>query len=769
MCKKIHITIALLAVTLFINISFAQDKGGWNIYTSFKEVKDLSIKGTKVWVATSGGLFTFDYNSPGNTIAKYTTMEGLRSNDLTSVLIDNSGNVWSGSIDGAITLLNSSSGIWKTNSDILSSTEPSKSINNIFQYGDFVYMATEFSVIKMKISSFEIVDQPYIYLGPQMPIKTPVYQAVVRNDTIWTATKNGIAYANINNYLPIQSSWENFTVSNSVLTTNWINTVAYFNNQVYFGTDSGMVYYQNGTLHPYTPLYNGNPLKVPVKEMSVSNNSMFIATYKGSDIIFKVEASNVNSAEVAFQGPFINRVKANDAGELFIGTLNKGVNYYKNGTSNFIWPNSPFSNLMYYSSVDRYGRVWAVTGSTGDWFNYSGIYRYDGTSWKNFTVEEYPILYYGCCGWLLTYPSRFTDDVWVSGFGNGLLKIQGDNIVAHYDQRNSVLVGLGNDSTFVLCEGMDEDENGKLWVLNSRCEKPIVNFTDGVAYPVPVGNSYTTHLRFLVIDRYGTKWMTMHNTQSSQTGVMYFNENANVGGLLNYAQLGADITGVAGITMDRNGEIWIGTNNGVAIILDPYQVIQNPNQPPATYKMRIIENGISTPLTEDVRAIKEDALNRKWLGTGSNGVLYVSQDGSTLLGQYNVTNSPLPDNEINNISIDNKSGVVYFSTKNGLASFKTIAIEALEGCDNISVAPNPYVLPNDNLLRIDGLVAGSSVKILTLSGTLIKEFETPGGRITTWDGKDMNGSYVSSGIYIVVGFNEDASQVCTGKVAVVRK
>ncbi len=61
------------------------------------------------------------------------------------------------------------------------------------------------------------------------------------------------------------------------------------------------------------------------------------------------------------------------------------------------------------------------------------------------------------------------------------------------------------------------------------------------------------------------------------------------------------------------------------------------------------------------------------------------------------------------------------------------------------------------------------MKILTISGALVAEFETPGGRIAEWDGKDRYGNYVSSGIYIIAGYNQDGSKVCTGKVAIVRK
>lgn len=768
MDKKIRITILLLSIFVLTNFSFAQNNAVWNIYTSFKEVKDIGIKGTKVWAATSGGLFTFDYNSPGNTLVKYTTMQGLLSNDLTSVIIDNFGNIWSGSNDGAITLLNPSSLSWKINSDIYNSTEPSKSINNIFQYGDFAYMSTNFSIIKMKISTFEIVDQPYIYLGPQMPIKTPVYQSLVKNDTIWAATKNGVAYANVNNYLPIQSSWANFTMSNAPLLTNWINTLAYFNNRVFFGTDSGMVYFENGALHTYQPLFNGLPLKVPVEYISIANGSMYLAAYKGTDAVFKVDASNINSAQMIYQGSYTNMIKANDAGELFIGTSNKGVNYFKNGINNFIYPNSPFSNIFFYTSVDRHSNVWGVSGSLGDWFNFSGIYKFDGTNWKNYTVAEYPVLGTGCCGFVSIYPSKYTEDVWVGGWGNSLDRINGENI-KHYDESNSVLKHYGLDPNFIIVYGMDEDANGKLWVLNNLTEKPIVNFTDSVSYSAPVTNSSACFFTFLAIDRYGTKWMSMHANQGSYFGIMYFNENANVGANIPPSVLGTDIHAANDIIMDKNGEIWIATDNGVVIIQDPYQVIQNPSSLPSMYKMRIIENGLSTPLTENVKTLKADALNRKWLGTASNGVLYVSQDGSTLLNEYTTLNSSLPDNEIYNISVDNKTGNVFIGTKSGLASLKTIAIEANESCDKISVGPNPFVIPNDNLLRIDGLVEGSSVKILTISGTLVNEFDSPGGRIATWDGKDKNGKLVSSGIYIVVGFNKDATQVCTGKVAVIRK
>ena len=63
----------------------------------------------------------------------------------------------------------------------------------------------------------------------------------------------------------------------------------------------------------------------------------------------------------------------------------------------------------------------------------------------------------------------------------------------------------------------------------------------------------------------------------------------------------------------------------------------------------------------------------------------------------------------------------------------------------------------------------SLIKILTVNGKLISEFTSPGGRIGFWDGKDLDGNIVPSGIYIIIAYDEDADNIATSKVAVIRK
>jgi len=91
-----------------------------------------------------------------------------------------------------------------------------------------------------------------------------------------------------------------------------------------------------------------------------------------------------------------------------------------------------------------------------------------------------------------------------------------------------------------------------------------------------------------------------------------------------------------------------------------------------------------------------------------------------------------------------------------------------ESAGRLLVYPNPFRVPSDIPLTIDGLARDSQIKILSIDGSLVRSLTTPGGRIGFWDGRNESGTVVASGIYLVIGYTDDGSAV-TGKVAVLRK
>ena len=133
------------------------------------------------------------------------------------------------------------------------------------------------------------------------------------------------------------------------------------------------------------------------------------------------------------------------------------------------------------------------------------------------------------------------------------------------------------------------------------------------------------------------------------------------------------------------------------------------------------------------------------------------------------TAGKLISNDIKSIGVDPLTGTVYFGTASGLASLTTSAVAPKQSFEKLVIYPNPYLVPNAIPLSVDGLVENSSIRILSIDGTLVRDLQTPGGRIGFWDGKDEAGNDVSSGIYIVVGYSEDGTQIANGKVAVLRR
>ena len=61
------------------------------------------------------------------------------------------------------------------------------------------------------------------------------------------------------------------------------------------------------------------------------------------------------------------------------------------------------------------------------------------------------------------------------------------------------------------------------------------------------------------------------------------------------------------------------------------------------------------------------------------------------------------------------------------------------------------------------------LKILDINSNLIRTIISPGGKVAFWDGKDEKGNYVASGVYIVVAYDEEANNVASSKIAIVRK
>ncbi|NOR73979.1 MAG: hypothetical protein GQ525_02345 [Draconibacterium sp.] len=141
---------------------------------------------------------------------------------------------------------------------------------------------------------------------------------------------------------------------------------------------------------------------------------------------------------------------------------------------------------------------------------------------------------------------------------------------------------------------------------------------------------------------------------------------------------------VYSIVEDNKSAIWIGTSKGVALYSNPSRIWDSETLY-ATQPSLDLNDGVYHPLlaTETVTAIGVDGANRKWFGTKESGVFLISENGEKEILHFTEQNSPLLSNEINAITINQKSGEVLFGTNEGLISYQGDAMSGKATDENV--------------------------------------------------------------------------------------
>lgn len=212
------------------------------------------------------------------------------------------------------------------------------------------------------------------------------------------------------------------------------------------------------------------------------------------------------------------------------------------------------------------------------------------------------------------------------------------------------------------------------------------------------------------------------------------------------------------IALDHDNLLWVGTNNGVAIIIPSKDIFTNSIKPytPFFQTRRLL-------LQEVVNKIVIDGGNRKWIAT-QNGLNLFSASADEQILNFTEENSPLPSKNVIDLAIDANSGEIFVLTQNGLLSYRTNSSEPSENFSSIKIFPNPVRPDFQGVLTVSGLRENTAIKITDTAGRLIYETKSNGGT-ASWDLQNLQ---VATSIYIIFCIAEDGSESFVGKVAVLR-
>jgi len=373
------------------------------------------------------------------------------------------------------------------------------------------------------------------------------------------------------------------------------------------------------------------------------------------------------------------------------------------------------------------------------------------------------------------YYDESSNTAYIGSWGRGMVSLKNGELLNAYDCANSGLSFIYNtacdntipDNTRV--SGMDKDNNGNLWVSMAFAQSPVAMLSSsGTWFDFPSSQfAGGLHLVDLITDDWGTKWMI-----NRKSGLVVYNHNNTPSDLsddisftltsgLNQGDLPSN--NVFSIAKDKDGFVWVGTDLGAVVFYDVFSISQG-NRVDAICP---VLNQRCLLKDEIINAIAVDGGNRKWMAT-NNGVYLIGADGDESITHFTEENSPLLSNGVQDVAVDNSTGEVFFATDRGLISWRGESTEGKTNCDDVYVFPNPVFTDYDGLITIDGTPAESVVKITTVSGRLVRELRSEGGR-TTWDGLDAYGNKVKSGVYLAFIANRNGENPCIGKFAIVSR
>ena len=177
------------------------------------------------------------------------------------------------------------------------------------------------------------------------------------------------------------------------------------------------------------------------------------------------------------------------------------------------------------------------------------------------------------------------------------------------------------------------------------------------------------------------------------------------------------------IALDKNGNVWAGTTDGILILsYKDGNASVKKLEPSEEYKDKV-------QISNDIVCIEQDPNGNMWIGTNGGGLSYTSGQDSKgrWLFENITTNNGLPSDEIKSITFDLK-GHVWFSTESNICSYDTnkrilSVYSTLEGIDETECSESSVTtLANGHIIfgTLNGYYYIDQDKLVTTNGALLK-------------------------------------------------
>ncbi len=743
--------------------------GSWREHLSFTHALFVNNTAGRVYCGTDQALFYLDKSD--NSVQRYSKINGLSDVGISRMDYSDEQKVLVVCYSNSNMDLIYDNGIVNVSDIERRSATGDKTIYDISFNGRFAYLATGFGVLALDLVKAEIKETYVIGLTGN---EVPVYAVTNDGTYIYATTDDGIlrgeiANPDLNNFAEWQLVFPDTDPSLNYTAIRSINgrLAVNFNSVI---TDS-VVILNASTFAIEKTLVAGN---FDTRQLRISGNRFYFVnnyTVQEWDSDFQNKLREVFGGSV-YTNTDMYGVSPGDGSTLYIADGNNGLVEYRSDTDvSFTIPNSPASSRCSY--LYHNGKTLYVAHGVNRWndsYDTDGYSTFDGVQWKTWNQKTIPSSSVDL-GQMMDVQTIISepgnpDHIYCGSRINGVFEFDNNTPVMQYSKNNSSLQGAFGNTGQVKIGGMCYDADGNLWIVNSGVNTVLNRKSkDGTWLPVSLQSSIPggVNLFFgdVLYDNYGQFWVTI-----TSSGLIVYDPAAQKSVRVSQETGGLPVNDVRCMVQDNEGQIWLGTSEGIAVIYSPGNATGSTAV--QAQKILITINGITQYLLdkEIVTALAVDGANRKWVGTNGGGVFLLSADGTQQIANFNTSNSPLFSNTITSIAIDPVTGEVYIGTDKGLISYVGDATQGETGCKDLLVFPNPVKENYTGSIAIRGITANGNVKITDVAGNVVYETKAKGG-MATWDGNNFSGKRAHTGVYLVFATDEKGDNTCVTKMFLV--
>ena len=742
----------------------------WRSHAAFGQVDEVVVLGERVFGLSCNSLFAI--NKSDGEIEYYSKLNGLNSSVIDHIVYNEYLNRMLITYrNGQIDIMTVDGEVYNISDLFLKQMSVSKQVNDICMYQEKAFLAMDFGILVVDMKKAEFSETYYIGHNSS---EVCVHFVGVSDERIYAATDAWIYSAQLTDNLMDYASWTTISYPKGS-----INGLRVNDDTLYVLVNKKLYFLQAGAWkpalipHQHAPLFRG---------LCMSENGLYALPHHQNGV-WRVESDAVN---IYLTYGYVHAMDE-EGGVCWLGSSDKGlIRLEKKSSPDYqdniqeYHPDGPISNFAY--RLRFFGdKLYMLPG--GRWANEmkrpGEVMIYENGMWQNMRNSELVKKANGHVIYdVMNVAQDPNDDThyFLTTYGTGLLEMRDTNLVNLYLPNNSNLSSAAPSApdTYTRTDGAMYDDKNNLWVFNAGGGEGNVHIItpQGIWHTFDLyANGTRVELHTpgeMIVDNRNPEWKWIPLLRYN-TGLVLLQDQgtptASQDDQVTYRTSWLDQnsnsiipSSIHAVVQDKDDNLWVGTSSGIFTI--PYYVdFAESNQ----CKRVIIPRNDGTQLgdylldNEQINAIAIDGANRLWVGTASSGVFLLSPIGDIVSDEYTMEtvahftteNSIIPTDEILSIAIQESTGEVFIGTSGGLVSYMSDALEAEETFDNLYAYPNPVYPTYEGYITIKGLMSDSEVRILDAGGNLVAIIQGTGGS-AVWDGTNVHGDRVASGIYTAV-------------------